>query len=349
MRFVGLAVAEKQEKTVLQPEELPLVTFALFAYNQEKYIREAVEGAFAQTYEPLEIILSDDYSNDKTYELMQELAAEFRGPHKVVVRRNERNLGLTGHICSVVSESQGELIFAAAGDDYSYPDRVASVVRVWQEQGRPSGSLFSRFKTIDEEGIIKSNAKSLGLLRFSLADRPKDILDSISVGTLGCTQAWTRDIFQLFGELDPRIIHEDIAIPLRSLMVGSVIFMPDELVLYRLTNSSLSRINFNDYKDRMRKMARYWAGRVANYDQLSTDISTAVKLKRISLADAEWIYAETNATTTLARGNAKFFDGNTLDRIQVVFTSLSHVPIRQTLKWLIIIFAPYAYGFRLRK
>jgi hypothetical protein len=30
----------------------PLVTFALFAYNQEKYIREAVVGAFAQTYEP---------------------------------------------------------------------------------------------------------------------------------------------------------------------------------------------------------------------------------------------------------------------------------------------------------
>ena len=45
------------------PEEMPdnatdrpLVTFALFAYNQEDYIREAVEGAFAQTYEPLEII-----------------------------------------------------------------------------------------------------------------------------------------------------------------------------------------------------------------------------------------------------------------------------------------------------
>ena len=28
----------------------PLVTFALFAYNQEKYIREAVDSAFAQSY-----------------------------------------------------------------------------------------------------------------------------------------------------------------------------------------------------------------------------------------------------------------------------------------------------------
>ena len=41
----------------------PLVTFALFAYNQERYVREAVEGAFAQTYQPLEIILSDDCSS----------------------------------------------------------------------------------------------------------------------------------------------------------------------------------------------------------------------------------------------------------------------------------------------
>lgn len=28
----------------------PLVTFALFAYNQEEYIREAIEGEFALTY-----------------------------------------------------------------------------------------------------------------------------------------------------------------------------------------------------------------------------------------------------------------------------------------------------------
>jgi hypothetical protein len=48
-------------------KERPFVTFALFVYNQEKYIREAVEGAFSQTYEPLEIILSDDCSTDRTF------------------------------------------------------------------------------------------------------------------------------------------------------------------------------------------------------------------------------------------------------------------------------------------
>ena len=74
--------------------ERPLVTFALFAYNQERFIREAVEGALSQDYSPLQIILSDDCSIDRTYEIMREMAAAYEGSHEIVLNRNEENLGL---------------------------------------------------------------------------------------------------------------------------------------------------------------------------------------------------------------------------------------------------------------
>lgn len=51
-------IEKTSQSTVLVKK--PLVTFALFAYNQEKFIKEAVEAVFAQTYQPLEIIISDD-------------------------------------------------------------------------------------------------------------------------------------------------------------------------------------------------------------------------------------------------------------------------------------------------
>ena len=54
-------------------DEQLFVTFVLFAYNQEKYIREAVEGALSQTYGAMEIILSDDRSTDRTFEIMEEV------------------------------------------------------------------------------------------------------------------------------------------------------------------------------------------------------------------------------------------------------------------------------------
>lgn len=104
--------------------ERPLVTFALFAYNQEKYIREAVEGAFSQTYSPLEIILSDDCSSDSTFEIMEEMAREYQGLHLVKVRRGENNLGIIDHVLTVARLAGGVLVVVAAGDDISLPTRA---------------------------------------------------------------------------------------------------------------------------------------------------------------------------------------------------------------------------------
>ena len=81
-------MSDKQDKMNKNYSECPLITFALLAYNQESYIREAVEGAFAQNYSPLEIILSDDYSTDKTYEIMKDLVDEYKGFHIIKINRN---------------------------------------------------------------------------------------------------------------------------------------------------------------------------------------------------------------------------------------------------------------------
>lgn len=54
-------------------EKLPLVSVCLIAYNQEKYVEKAIDSIFAQTYSPLEIILSDDCSTDNTLIIIKAL------------------------------------------------------------------------------------------------------------------------------------------------------------------------------------------------------------------------------------------------------------------------------------
>ncbi len=49
----------------------PLATIVVWAYKQEDFIEQAIKGAFAQTYTPLEIILSDDNSPDQTGQFMR--------------------------------------------------------------------------------------------------------------------------------------------------------------------------------------------------------------------------------------------------------------------------------------
>lgn len=114
--------------TEKSPQNRPLVTFALFAYNQEKFIREAVDGAFSQTYEPLEIILSDDCSSDRTFEIMQEMAAEYDGPHEVRVRQSEVNLGTLSHVLAAMAEARGDYMVIAAGDDISEASRTTTLI-----------------------------------------------------------------------------------------------------------------------------------------------------------------------------------------------------------------------------
>ena len=74
-----------------------LISFFALTYNQEKYIEDSLKGLFSQTYSPLEIIISDDCSTDKTFEIIQKFVSEYKGPNKVIINRNEKNLGLIKH------------------------------------------------------------------------------------------------------------------------------------------------------------------------------------------------------------------------------------------------------------
>jgi glycosyltransferase involved in cell wall biosynthesis len=56
-----------------------LVSYCIFTYNQEQYIEECIRGALSQTYENLEIIISDDFSTDQTFKIIQRIQKEYGG------------------------------------------------------------------------------------------------------------------------------------------------------------------------------------------------------------------------------------------------------------------------------
>ena len=167
--------------------ERPLVTFYVMAYNQERFVREAVEGALAQTYSPLEVLLSDDCSTDRTFEIMQEAVKGYAGPHTIVLNRSTRNLGVSAHLNTIVDLAHGELLVAADGDDVSLPHRTDRCVEVWLEAGKPA-AIASSATGIDAEGNpseedagewfaeflpIEGETPTASLLRFAKEGAPR--------------------------------------------------------------------------------------------------------------------------------------------------------------------------------
>jgi len=253
--------------------ERPLVTFALFAYNQEKYIREAVEGAFAQTYSPLEIILSDDCSNDRTFTIMQEMARVYSGEHRIKIRTNKNNFGLVGHINRVLQIFCGKYIVLAAGDDISLPDRVDRIVEEFK-----GGALLvhSDFFPIDKDGKDLYDFKKPSLVWKA---------DSVTIATsraiyVGATGAWDRKLYDFFGTIKITESYEDLVFGYRASLLGEISFINSKLVRYRSGGMSSN----GDKRERKKRAA---VANIASLQQRKIDHLTAGCSKEVALCQIE--------------------------------------------------------------
>ena len=204
----------------------PRVSLLLLAYNQERYAEEAARSCLAQDSEPLEIVFSDDASSDRTHDILSSVAAGYRGPHRVVVRRNETNLGITGHYNRLVEASSGELLITAAADDTSHPDRAARLLAAWDATGGRADLISSHLVDVDaegaEHGVLKvDDLAASGGVDGWLRRRPF---------VIGAGHAFTRRMMRSFGPLDPAIHHEDQIMVFRALASGGAVTVDAALV-----------------------------------------------------------------------------------------------------------------------
>jgi glycosyltransferase involved in cell wall biosynthesis len=212
----------------------PLVSFILLTYNQEKFVDEAVRSALLQTYQPLEIIISDDASTDRTFEKARNIIGEYKGPHAVTGRVNARNLGTNGHLNIAVGNAKGEFIVVAAGDDVSLPGRVEKLVKQWQSG---ASGVFSNATIIDARGNTKDIFVRQG---YKHMRGWREMVIAGTHGAWGCTLSWEKRVFESFGDMPEDIMGEDAVIPFRSGLLNGLSYVDEPLVHYRDHGGNIS-------------------------------------------------------------------------------------------------------------
>ena len=244
-----------------------LVSLCLFTYMQEDFVAQAVKGVLAQTYSPLEIIISDDCSTDNTFDIIKSITANYQGGAKLIVNRNNKNLGLSAHVNKIFSEAKGEFIVVAAGDDISLPNRVTKYVEAF-EKDDGIVSVSCTLKEINQKGaIISKPSTNKSDIIYTLDDYIKDF----DLHVNGASRAIRKTVFDKFGDLNTSCPTEDSPYLLRSFMLGKVCLLADELVMYRLHEDNLSN------SDNLHKMSIK-----AIINQYENDIRMAVDFKSIN-------------------------------------------------------------------
>lgn len=122
----------------------PLVSVIIPVYNGEKYIEEAVQSVLNQTYSPIEIIVINDGSTDRTLGILE----QFQGR---IIFRSQTNKGAAESLNLGISLANGKYFARLDADDIARVDRIEKQV-IQMEAHEEIGICGSSAVYIDESG-----------------------------------------------------------------------------------------------------------------------------------------------------------------------------------------------------
>ena len=140
----------------------PLVSIAIVTYNSSKYIIDTLNSVKAQSYENIELIISDDCSPDNTVELCRNwLDANKDRFVRTKLITVDKNSGVTCNCNRAKAAAEGQWFKLLAGDDLMMPDCIKENVEFITANPKAK-IIFSKTQLFTEtEGKINLSDKFL--------------------------------------------------------------------------------------------------------------------------------------------------------------------------------------------
>lgn len=131
--------------------ETPSVSICMICYNVEAFIGEAIEGVLLQKTEfPIELVIGDDCSTDRTLEIANGYAAIY--PGKIRVLAFKENRGIAGNTARTLEECRGKYVAICDSDD-AWTDPLKLQKQVAFLEANPDyGIVYSDVQPVSETG-----------------------------------------------------------------------------------------------------------------------------------------------------------------------------------------------------
>ena len=126
------------------------ISVLVITYNHERYIAEALESVLAQkTSRRVEIIVSEDCSTDRTFDLVRQYAEAHAG---IRVLRSEKNLASNAVISRAIGAATGKYLCMLDGDDRWIDDRKLEKQADILDRQPELSAVFHNAIVVDGEG-----------------------------------------------------------------------------------------------------------------------------------------------------------------------------------------------------
>ncbi len=221
--------------------ENPLVSIIVITYNSSKYVLETLESAKAQTYQNIELIVSDDCSTDNTVEICRNWIEQNKQRFvSTELITTPQNTGIPANCNRGVKAAQGEWVKLIAGDDLLEGKCVDSYIKFIKANDNIE-ILVSKYRSfyVSEFGEriwqkIYPSKKDIKFFNLSAENQYKRYLTN-SFNIIPTIFINAKTLLKLKGFDEEFKFLEDFPFLLNSTRLGIKIFFSEEVtVLYRL-------------------------------------------------------------------------------------------------------------------
>lgn len=242
--------------------EHPLISVVMLCYDHERYIAEALDGLLAQSYAPLDIIIVDDCSPDRSAEIVMARLAGYRGNARFV--RHTFNKGLLGARETGFRVARGAFVVDTCDDDVMKPDMVAEMVDAWRANNVSLVTANAEY--------IDAESRPLGRTVRDCDDPADDSFETLTrdganACCFGATIGVERAVYETFGMPPAHLANLDIMLPFYAYLLKGACFIRKPLLKYRIhgRNGSLSLMaEQSDGLEKLRVLERIHYGHLAH-------------------------------------------------------------------------------------
>lgn len=211
-------------------------------YNGESFLQDAIESILQQTHQVSEIIIIDDGSKDKSFDIAISISKSSSVPIRVFRQQNSgvsvaRNLGLL--------KSSGDLVAFLDVDDIWKPTKIEKQLALYDELKNHEAFIFTDYYLDDENDTCRALAGYTDYnvctqTNFSKEDFQLAFIRRNFVGTAS-TVIFNRELAMKIGGFNHRLNHsEDFDFILRYSQHGCVYVITDPLAVKRSHGANLS-------------------------------------------------------------------------------------------------------------
>lgn len=212
------------------------VSFVIAAYNCEKYVIECVESCLNQSHQNIEVVITDDGSTDRTFQILEEKYGEDKRVKLFRFKENRKKIAAFNNSFKM---STGDFIAIVGADDINFEDRIKRQFELSKEYDLTMVNLQKVNQ--DNSQILEKKFKKF-TSNIQEINFENMVFNPVGVGAIFVKKEIAEKMFPLPED----IIHEDYYIPLIASYYGKIAFVNEVLYSYRIHDENTSGID-KDY------------------------------------------------------------------------------------------------------